>query len=220
MLRNIKKSDLKEILVWRNSREVRKVMFTDHQITENEHLEWWEKLQDETQKEVLMFSMNNVNLGVVNFFDIDQKKKTCHWGFYLSNSMSENINRLEVWQILEKEAIEYAFNDLKCQKLICESFAFNTSVIEMHKRLGFIESDTIIKLKDKKRLKVVVTELTADRYYDLAKEHNNEKPFVEKVNENGSQYSRLSTKVVFLSSSNTEFLSTEFIRISKQYSVN
>ena len=220
MLRKIKKSDLKEILEWRNSPEVRKVMFTDHQITENEHIDWWKKNQADTQKEGLIFCFDNVNLGVVNYFDIDQKKKTCHWGFYLSNNISENINTLEVWQLIEKEAIEYAFQDLKCQKLICESFAFNTSVIEMHKRFGFLESDAIIKLKDGERHEVVVTEITADRYYDLAKENNNEKPFVKSSNENESKYSRLSTNVVFLSSSNTEFLSNEFVRISKQYSVN
>ena len=220
MLKKIKKSNLKEILEWRNSLEVRKVMFTDHKITENEHADWWKKIQADTQKEVLIFSMNDVNLGVVNYFDIDEKNKNCHWGFYLSNNISENINTLEVWQLLEKESIEYAFNDLKCQKLICESFAFNTPVIEMHKRFGFLETDIIIKSKNRKKQEVVLTELTVDRYYDLIREHNNDEPFLEKPIEKESNYCRLSTEVVFLSSSNTDFLSTEFVRISKQYSVN
>ena len=219
MLSKVTKSNLKEILGWRNDPEVRKVMFNDHQITENEHLDWFKKIDTDNSKEVLIFTMNDVNLGVVNFFDIDENNKSCHWGFYLSNNVSKKINKLEVWQELEKEAIEYSFKDLKCEKLICESYAFNLPVIEMHKRFGFLEIGTITKLKDSKEHKVVITELTTNRYNDLIKEQSHNNYFVESFN-NKSDFCRLSTEVVFLSSSNIDFLSAEFVRISKQYSVN
>ena len=91
MLRKIKKSDLKEILEWRNSPEVRKVMFTDHQITENEHIDWWKKIQADTQKEGLIFCFDNVNLGVVNYFDILSSRGPLQ--FYLSSTYLRSAAR-------------------------------------------------------------------------------------------------------------------------------
>ena len=173
MLKKIKKSNLKEILEWRNSLEVRKVMFTDHKITENEHVEWWKKIQADTQKEVLIFSMNDVNLGVVNYFDIDQNNNTCHWGFCLSNQIPQKADKFNIWQQLEKEAIEYSFKNLQCSKLVCESFAFNTPVIEMHKRFGFLETDIIIKKTDEDLV-------STDEIFYIKKSKNKLDDFIDK----------------------------------------
>ena len=58
------------------------------------------------------------------------------WGFYLSDELSGK-KAINVWKILETEAIEYAFKTLAYDKLFCEVFAFNTPVLTMHRKFGF-----------------------------------------------------------------------------------
>ncbi|MED2629632.1 UDP-4-amino-4,6-dideoxy-N-acetyl-beta-L-altrosamine N-acetyltransferase, partial [Bacillus thuringiensis] len=49
-LEKLKKKDLELILKWRNTKEIRSVMYENHQITIDEHLKWYEKLvMDDTK---------------------------------------------------------------------------------------------------------------------------------------------------------------------------
>ena len=41
-LERLEKKDLELILNWRNAKEIRSVMYEDHQITIDEHLKWYE----------------------------------------------------------------------------------------------------------------------------------------------------------------------------------
>jgi UDP-4-amino-4,6-dideoxy-N-acetyl-beta-L-altrosamine N-acetyltransferase len=220
MLREITKDDLDTILRWRNSPDVRKVMFSDHEITEKEHQKWWNNLSNNSSKKALIFSNNEIDCGVVNYFDIDNKLKNCHWGFFLSNHLPSNIDKLEIWLQLEKEAIEFAFSNLGCNNLICETFEFNKPVIEIHKRFGFVKSDTIYRLKENKKSKVIVTELKRSDYYkESTKKGINESSVKAEINTD-VEYCRLKKNIVFLSKSNVDFLSKQFIQTAKKYNID
>ena len=227
MLRLINKQDLDKIRNWRNAPNVRENMFTDHLISPEEHLAWWQKIGDNASRKVLMFVRNGIDEGVVLFFDIDRRKQSCHWGFYLSNVLNEMKTRINTWQSLEKEAIDYAFSELRCKQIFCETFSFNKPVLEMHKRFGFVESAIKSRKKGNSNEDVVLSTLTAEKYYD-------KKPIDDTVNnpilhasdadtasiESEPSFTRFTTRCVLMGSSNLDFLKSSLNRYAKHYAID
>ena len=138
MLRKLKEDELDVVRRWRNEPDVRRVMFTDHVISPEEHRKWWSNVKHDPTKEVLLFLDQGQAIGVVNFFDIDSGMRSCHWGFYLADSATMgDRNKVAAWLELEQEAVAYAFDTLGCESLHCETFSHNAAALQMHKRFGF-----------------------------------------------------------------------------------
>ena len=155
-LRPLAEHDLPLILEWRNHPEVRRVMFTGHEISPEEHRAWWMKFLDDPSRQVLLGCIGGRPLGVVNFFDIDSGDGSCHWGFYLDNaSCPSAAERLSIWLQLEQAAIEHAFGALKCRKLLCETLETNRAVLQLHRKFGFREIETFLREKEGEQVKVV-----------------------------------------------------------------
>jgi len=207
MFREIDKNDLDKIRNWRNAPDVRKNMFTDHIISAEEHLAWWKSLSKDISRQCLLFVHNGIDVGVVNFFDIevdiDDKTKTCHWGFYLANDLKDFQANIQAWQSLEIEAIDYAFTELGCQQLYCETFRFNKPVLEMHKRFGFVEIAIEQHKKGSLTEEVVVTVLKSKNILIPEK----------------SPYIRFNSRCLLMGSSNLDFIKTSFIRSAEHYSI-
>jgi UDP-4-amino-4,6-dideoxy-N-acetyl-beta-L-altrosamine N-acetyltransferase len=197
MLRELTTYDIDKVLHWRNAAEVRKNMFTDHVITADEHLSWWQKLNNDPSRKSLIFVRNGVDEGVVNFFDIDNIDHSCHWGFYLSSQLKDIQTNIQAWQLLEQEAIDYAFSELNCQQLLCETFRFNQPVLDMHKRFGFIEIATELRLKGDHKEEVVITELT----------------------NNSNSYTRFMSRCLLLGSANLDFIKSSLKQCASNYSI-
>ncbi len=150
-------TEMPMILRWRNHPQVRGVMFSNHEISEEEHCAWWEKVQNDPTRQVLLFMDHQHPRGVVNLFDIDLNNKSCHWGFYLDNEqIRDNAERLKLWLTLEQAVIDYVFDHLDMQTLLCETFASNRAVHQLHSKFGFQE---INRVMDKNSREVVVMQL-------------------------------------------------------------
>ena len=105
MLRPMTDNDLEIVLKWRNLPEVREMMFTQHEISWNEHQAWWNKVKQDQTKCWLIYSCNSVDVGVVYFYDIDKQNNCGDWGFYLGEDklfQDININKVMAWFLLEK----------------------------------------------------------------------------------------------------------------------
>lgn len=131
-LRNIRDAELKLMLSWRNAPNVRKNMYTRHEISLDEHLLWWASVQKNDSQEYLIFEQNGEPLGVVGFGDIDSRSMNASWAFYASPDAPKGTGSK-----MEFLALEYAFKHLGLHKLYCEVLAFNTPVIRLHEKYGF-----------------------------------------------------------------------------------
>lgn len=198
MLRLVNQSDLDNIRHWRNAPSVRKTMFTDHVISVEEHLSWWKSIRNDASRLCLLYVHDGVEAGVVNFFDINHELQTCHWGFYLSYDIEGAQFKLQAWQSLEEEAIDYAFNELKCQQLFCETFRFNQPVLEMHKRFGFVEVSIEKRQKGETEQDVVVTALTSDQT---------------------PAFTRFKSECLLMASSNLDFIKHSLNHCAERYSI-
>lgn len=147
-LREMKETDLETILKWRNSNRIRENMINDHIISMDEHRDWFVRLMQQKKDIYLIFQHSNLPAGMVYFTDIDKRNNICFWGFYLGNEILPKGTGL----ILGIMGLEYAFNKLGIRKICGQVFSFNTSSLEFHKKLGFMEEGRLIKhvLKNQK----------------------------------------------------------------------
>lgn len=200
MLQPVNDSDLARILKWRNHPEVRKVMFTDREISMDEHLAWWEKVKASSDRMVYLFMFRGQPVGVVNFYDMEPERRYCYWGFYLDNGRDwAPGERLDAWLALEEEAIRHAFGLLGCGTLYCETFTFNENVLALHRKFGFKEIESFEREKDGQPQKVIVMALGREAGEQSGPER-----------ETRPQDGFL--RVAFLGSANWELIAQDFVR--------
>ena len=120
------------VFEWRNRADVRKNMYTSHEITKDEHLSWFERISQDKTKIYYIFELDNKPCGVIGFTDINMKSKSSSWAFYSGNPDIRGIGSL-----MEIAALDHAFNEMELEKLYCEVLESNSTVIKFHKKHGF-----------------------------------------------------------------------------------
>ena len=123
---------LEMILEWRNAPEVRKNMYTSHEISLEEHKGWFKKIKHDNTKRYFVFTLNGIPKGVVGFVDIDNTARKASWAFYSGDTTTRGIGSL-----MEITALDHAFRSLELNKLHCEVISFNEPVIRFHRKHGF-----------------------------------------------------------------------------------
>lgn len=106
-------------------------MYTQHEISYNEHSEWFSRQSIDDTKHLLIFEYNDQSKGYLQL-STHGRTPIADWGFYLAPESEKGIGRK-----LGDIALEYSFNNLKLHKLCGEALAFNDKSIGFHKRLGF-----------------------------------------------------------------------------------
>ncbi|NUO60441.1 MAG: GNAT family N-acetyltransferase [Hamadaea sp.] len=162
MLRDATDSDRDLVLTWRNHPEVRKVSFTTHEIRPEEHAGWWAAVAQDPRRRVLIFEWRGTPAGVVSFDARNAAEEGVVWGFYLDNeTLQAKGELLPAWVQLESDAVEYAFDVLQAELIGGETLAWNTPVLQLHKRMGFTETRRYEREVDGVPQEVVWTELSA-----------------------------------------------------------
>lgn len=131
-LRPIADNELAMMLSWRNAPQVRRNMYTRHEISLDEHLAWWSRTQARTDQDYFMYEQEHTPLGIVAFSDIDTQNGNSSWAFYAAPEAPRGTgSRMELL------ALDLAFLRMGLHKLCCEVLAFNTPVIKLHQKFGF-----------------------------------------------------------------------------------
>jgi UDP-4-amino-4,6-dideoxy-N-acetyl-beta-L-altrosamine N-acetyltransferase len=133
--------DLPLVLQWRNHWDVRRFMFTQHEISPQEHVDWFENAGQHTHRHLLIFEKNGTPMGYVSF-RVSASSKNAHWGFYCAPEAPKGTGRL-----LAQTAIQYAFSQLGIWKICGEVFSYNEPSIRLHQLLGFKKEDPLRELR-------------------------------------------------------------------------
>ena len=135
MLKVLRQCDLETIFSWRNAPNVRRAMYSQREITWNEHMMWFEGLKvDDSRQCFLYLNRDNEQSGVVYFKDLNFVHDTAFWGFYANPHARPGTGMR-----MSLEALDHAFLKLRIKKLIADVLASNSRSVEMHKRVGFVE---------------------------------------------------------------------------------
>jgi UDP-4-amino-4,6-dideoxy-N-acetyl-beta-L-altrosamine N-acetyltransferase len=136
-VRPMLESDLEQVLSWRNHPDIRRYMYTQHEITLAEHTHWFNKAVNSLDHHLLVFELDNVALGFVNINNRSDGN-IAEWGFYVApNSEKGTGKRLGI------TALDYAFNTLKLHKICGQALAHNTPSVKFHMRLGFVQEGVL-----------------------------------------------------------------------------
>lgn len=150
-----------EVLKLRNKESIRRNMYSDHIITESEHLKWLVSLKKKPEQQFFIIFVADQVKGAVSLAAFDFKNRKCDWAFYLDETVRGGLGAA-----IEYYFVGYVFDKLKIEKLNCEVLSFNESVIKMHKKFGFQEEGIRRSniLKDSQRIDVVLLGMTAQEW--------------------------------------------------------
>lgn len=124
-------TDLERVLAWRNHPAVRRFMLTQHKITFDEHLRWFEQAHQDPRKHLLIFEGDKQPLGFVSFSEL-AVGAIAEWGFYMAPDAPKGCGRL-----LGHSALEHAFSNIRLHKVCGQALAYNGKSIQFHQALGF-----------------------------------------------------------------------------------
>jgi UDP-4-amino-4,6-dideoxy-N-acetyl-beta-L-altrosamine N-acetyltransferase len=138
-------ADRDRVLRWRNHPRVRAVSLTSRLIEPDEHALWWRIVMADPDRRLLIYNHDLVPAGVVLFSrDGGRVDDAATWSFYLDvDGLDRRGELLPAWATLERESIEYAFEQLGVDRITGDVLASNTAVLALHRRFGFrvVDSD-------------------------------------------------------------------------------
>jgi UDP-4-amino-4,6-dideoxy-N-acetyl-beta-L-altrosamine N-acetyltransferase len=123
--------DLERVLSWRNHPEVRRYMYTQHDIALEEHARWFVQASKDPARHLLVFEIDTLPFGFINIHQI-ASGGIADWGFYAVPDAPKGSGRA-----LGKAALRYAFETVALRKLCGQALAFNERSIRFHQNLGF-----------------------------------------------------------------------------------
>lgn len=130
-VRRMTSADLEAVLSWRNHPEVRRYMYTQHEISTQEHAAWFERTNADAQSHLLIFELAQIPAGFISFKE-HARGAIGDWGFYLAPEAPRGTG----YQ-LGLEALEHGFIALGFHKVCGQVLAYNERSIAFHERLGF-----------------------------------------------------------------------------------
>jgi UDP-4-amino-4,6-dideoxy-N-acetyl-beta-L-altrosamine N-acetyltransferase len=128
------KDHIEIIREWRNSESISKFMYTDDVISSEQQIKWFEKISNDSSQKYWIVYNNSEPVGQVSLYLIKPRFKTCYWAYYIGN---ENAAGTGIGAKIEFKLLNYVFDEMKFNKLCCEVFVFNESVIRLHEKFGF-----------------------------------------------------------------------------------
>jgi UDP-4-amino-4,6-dideoxy-N-acetyl-beta-L-altrosamine N-acetyltransferase len=124
-------SDLEQVLAWRNDPEVRRYMYTQHEISLDEHTRWFERASQDASRHLLVFESDGVPLGFINIHQ-NTTDGVADWGFYAAPDAPKGTGRR-----LGQAVQHYVFVQAGLHKLCGQALAYNERSIRFHQNLGF-----------------------------------------------------------------------------------
>ena len=161
-VRRMVAADLDTVLRWRNHADVRRYMYTQHEITAAEHRAWFERASADPRRHLLIFEAGGVPAGFVSFALGDQAG-VADWGFYLAPDAARGQG-----QALGTAALEFAFKELKLSKVCGEALEDNERSIKFHERLGFAREGVLRRAAAGQSVGVVCFGLAASAWRGAA----------------------------------------------------
>lgn len=133
-LRPLQPDDCGLVLVWRNRPEVRRGMFTSHEIAEPEHAAWFARVLVDDSLSYFIAEHRARPIGIVGFYAIDHRHRRGEWSFHIG----EYDTPKGAGTAMGALAIDQYFARYAFDKLCCSVLSDNAASLAMHARLGFV----------------------------------------------------------------------------------
>ena len=159
----ISSADKASLREWRNDPAVSKWMYTNHEIGEDEHSAWFDKMHADSSKVYWKIVVDGSAVGTVFLTGISDQGNTCEWGMYLADV---DVRGKGVAQAACALSFRYAFNELGMEVVKCEAVAQNETAIGLYESVGYVRTGVqagAVKRGDE-MLSVVTLELSSESW--------------------------------------------------------
>jgi UDP-4-amino-4,6-dideoxy-N-acetyl-beta-L-altrosamine N-acetyltransferase len=133
-LRPLAPADSGRVHAWRNSPDVAAYMYTDHDISPEEHARWFAGALAAETKVFWIIEDDGAPVGLANLTGIDLGRRRCEWAYYLGEA---SVRGRGVGAAVEYIVLEHVFGTLGLHKLWCEVLIDNAPVWRLHESFGF-----------------------------------------------------------------------------------
>ena len=158
-------ADRDMVRAWRNRPHVAAMMYTDHEISAEEHNRWFGGALSDASKAYFIIEIDGAPEGLAGFTQLDAVSAS--WAFYLAEPETRGRG---IGAQTEYLMLRHAFETLGLMELRCEVFAFNAGVVAMHESFGFRRTGLIFgKAIKNGRAEHVVTLAMAARDWPAAR---------------------------------------------------
>jgi len=130
-LRDMQQDDLEMVRSWRNHPDVRCHMLTQHEISAEEHAQWFGRVQQDPQRHVVLVHEQQQPLGLVHFTPVNPHG-VVDWGFYLTPQAPKGSGSK-----LARMALNYAFKQQGWHKVCGQVISINAASRRFHLKMGF-----------------------------------------------------------------------------------
>ncbi|MCT7514873.1 UDP-4-amino-4,6-dideoxy-N-acetyl-beta-L-altrosamine N-acetyltransferase [Aliarcobacter cryaerophilus] len=120
----------KMILEWRNRLDIQKWMYTQNDISLEEHLDFINSLKTIKDKLYFLVKKDNIYIGVIYFTQI-KPNESLHMGIYTNPDLKG------YGKILLETIIYFSFEILKVEKIFSEVYFENERAFSLYKIYGF-----------------------------------------------------------------------------------
>lgn len=111
--------DLERVLAWLNHADVQRYIFTQHEITLDEYQCWFECTLPDPKKHLLIFEVNHLPLGFVNFNEVGNGG-IANWAFYVAPVAPKGTGRQ-----LGCAGLYHAVSQLEFHKVSGQALEYN-----------------------------------------------------------------------------------------------
>jgi len=124
-------ADLATVLEWRNHPDVRRNMFTQHEIGLEEHQRWFERSVLDPRRQLFIYESDRRPLGFVGL-TLTEHANVADWGFYTAPDAPKGTGRA-----MGGLALDHAFGALALHKVCGRAIAYNKRSVGYHLAMGF-----------------------------------------------------------------------------------
>ena len=130
-LNPLQADDLAIVRTWRNHPDVRRHMFSTHEISEAEHQQWFARQLADPTRRLWLLRRDGQALGFVHLSGM-APGGVAEWGFYAAPGAPKGTGRA-----LGDAALARAFGAEQVHKVCGQVLAGNATSLAFHRRLGF-----------------------------------------------------------------------------------
>lgn len=160
-IRLLKQEELMVIFSWRNHPKIRTYMLNQHEISLDEHQEWYKSASVDKTRKLLLVLEKKTPFGFVQLVNITDTGDA-EWGFYTSPNAPKGSGIK-----LGLVALEYFFLELGLQKIHAQVIVKNHASLRFHKKLGFQQEGIIKHQKSSDDYELICFVLTRSNWQSM-----------------------------------------------------
>lgn len=141
MLRPMTEQDTDNVIKWRNSPSVMENFIFRTPLDREAHLNWYNNrvLTGDVAQFIIVDTDTDTDVGSVYLRDIDKQHKKCEFGIFIGE---ESCRGKGIGSSAAKLILDYAFQELKLNRVFLRVFAQNPRAIKSYEKAGFKHEGT------------------------------------------------------------------------------